>query len=158
MIAFHLGSIPFGSTALSGPTGRGIERQNTWAEYPVTRGKPVLHEIGEELDTQDFQFFFSEEFCDPLTELAKLELAFALKTPLPLSLGTGGYDGKRYVVDALSETIQKTNKRGAVVRVEASISLLESPVQSLFGLITSIAKSRAPAISITASINPNIRR
>ncbi len=59
------GSIPLGSNTLVGPTGQDIARQNTWAEHAVTRGKPVLQEIGSELDTQNFDFFFSEEFCSP---------------------------------------------------------------------------------------------
>ena len=72
MIAFYLGSIPFGTNALVGPVEEGSERVNTFAEYAVTRGKPVLHEIGEELDIKPFDFFFSEEFCSPSAELAKL--------------------------------------------------------------------------------------
>ncbi|MDZ7822965.1 MAG: hypothetical protein U5K75_02265 [Ahrensia sp.] len=52
--------------------------------------------VGEELDTQVFDFFFSEEFCAPALELGKLETAFALKTPLPLMFTSGVYLGKRY--------------------------------------------------------------
>ncbi len=151
------GTIPLGSNTLVGPTGQDIARQNTWAEHAVTRGKPVLQEIGSELDTQNFDFFFSEEFCTPAAELAKLEAAFALKTPLPLVFGNGVYTGGRYVVDALDVTVKKTSQRGALVRVEASISLLESPVTSLLGLISSIARGRAPARQGRALSNPKVR-
>lgn len=157
-VAFYLGSIPFGSNALLGPTADGFEMQNTFAEYPVTRGKPVLHEIGEELDTQYLDFFFSEEFCSPAYELSKLKAAFALKTPLPLMFGNGVYLNKRYVVDSLSGEVLKRSKAGGVVRVEASIGLKESPVTSLLGLITSIARGRAPAVRSRANDNPNVRR
>ena len=147
-----------GSDALTGPTGREISRHNTWAHYDVTRGKPVLHEIGEELDTQNFDFFFSEEFCDPQAELNNLELAFALKTPLPLMFSSGVYTAKRYVVDTLDISVTKTNRSGRVVRVEASIGLLEAPTQGLLGLIASVARSRAPAIRARATTNPTVRR
>lgn len=158
MIAVHLGSIPMGSNSLTGPNGRSITRQNTYAQYDVTRGKPVLHEIGEELDSQTFDFFFSEEFCNPAAELASLRTAFTLKTPLPLVFTSGGYPGKRYVVDALDETIIKTSRSGRVVRVEASITLLEAPVDSLSGLIGSVAKARASGLAGNAANNPDVRR
>jgi len=158
MIAVYFGSIPMGSDALTGPTGRSYARANTWAQYDVTRGKPVLHEIGEELDTQDFDFFFSEEFCDPQSELNALELAFALKTPMSLMFTSGVFLNKRYVVDALDVTVTKSNRSGRIVRVEASIALLEAPVASLLGLITQVAKARAPALSGSAATNPNVRR
>lgn len=158
MITIWFGSIPLGSKALTGPVSQAIERQNTFAEYGVTRGKPVLHDIGSELDTQTFDFFFSEEFCNPASELAKLEAAFALKAPLPLMFGNGVYLNKRYVVESLSIGVVKTNRRGGVVRVEAAIGLKESPVASLLGLISSIARGRAPAVSANATSNPTVRK
>ena len=157
-IAFFLGSIPFGSNTMVGPTGENFNMRNTFAEYSVTRGKPVLHEIGEELDTQSLDFFFSEEFCSPASELAKLKAAFALKTPLPLVFGNGVYLNKRYVVDSLSGQILQRDTSGGIVRVEASMGLRESPVSGLLGLISSIARGRAPAIRSRASSNPNARR
>lgn len=158
MIALHFGSIPMGSNALTGPTGHAITRTNTFAQYDVTRGKPVVHEIGEELDVQTFDFFFSEEFCNPRSELNKLELAYALKTPLPLMFTSGVFVGKRYVVESLEITVTKTNRSGGIVRVEATITLLEAPTKSLLGLLSSMAKSFAPAIKSKAKTNPNVRR
>lgn len=158
MIALHFGSIPMGMNALSGPTGHGISRQNTFAQYDVTRGKPVLHEMGEELDTQTLEFFFSEEFCNPRAELNKLELAYAMKTPLPLMFAAGGFTGQRYVVETLDIRVQKANRSGGIVRVEATITLLEAPITSLFGLLTSIARAVAPALIRSARTNPNVRR
>lgn len=153
------GSIPLGTDHLTGPVAHSVSRRATWAEHPVTRGKPVLQQIGDELDRQDFDFFFSEEFCDVSVELAKLETAYTLKTPLPLVSGAGGFSGLRYVVDALDYRIVQTSSRGAPVRVEASIALLENPVAGgLFSLITSIAKGRAPAVSSSAPENPVVRK
>ena len=158
MNTIWLGSIPLGSTVLTGPIGQVIDRQNTFAEYAVTRGKPVLHEIGEELDTQVFDFFFSEEFCDPETEKAKLETAFAIKTPLPLISASGVRLRKRYVVGSLSIGVSQTDRSGRLVRFDATIGLKESPVTSLLGLITSIARGRAPAIAGRAGTNPTLKR
>lgn len=153
------GSIPLGVNALTGPVLHSVSRQATWAQHPVTRGKPALQHIGDELDRQDFDFFFSEEFCAPAAELAKLEAAYTLKTPLPLIAGNGVYSGLHYVVDALDYRIVKTTRSGAPVRIEATISLLENPMLGgLFSLITSIARGRAPASSSGAPVNPTVRR
>jgi hypothetical protein len=158
MITLYFGSIPMGSDALSGPTGHSVSRQATYAQYDVTRGKPVLHDVGTELDTQTFDFYFSEEFCDPQSELNKLELAFSMKTPLPLLFAAGGFTGQRYVVDRLDITVQKSNRSGAIVRVDATITLLEAPVVSLLSLVKSIARAVAPALTQSAGTNPNVRR
>lgn len=157
---YLLGSIPLGIAGPTGPIGHTIERVATFAQHDTTRGKPALQAIGEELDRQVFDFFFSEEFCDPETELARLEAAYLLKSPMPLVLGNGDYSGKRYVVEALSVSVVKTSRTGSPVRVEASISLLEDPVTGgLLGLIQSIARTRAPALSGgSASKNPQVRK
>lgn len=155
---YLLGSIPLGVDALTGPRAHSIERKATFAQHDTTRGKPALQEIGEELDTQSFDFFFSEEFCDVSSERAKLEAAFALKTPLPLTLGSGEYYGKRYVVDSLSITVVKTDRSGLPVRIEATIGLLEDPIAGgLLSLLTSFARSSAQAISSLASKNPLLK-
>lgn len=156
---YLLGSIPLGIAPLTGPVMHDFSYINNFAQHAPTRGKPVLQEIGEELDTRNIDFFFSEEFCDPATELAKLEMAFALKTPMPLVLGNGIFNGKRYVVETLSGQIVKTNKSGSPVRIHATIGLLEDPVRGgLFSLLTSIAASRAPALSGPAATNPDVKK
>ncbi|MCJ7996061.1 phage tail protein [Rhizobium cremeum] len=156
---YLLGSIPLGIAPLTGPTAHDFSYANTFAQHATTRGKPALQEIGEELDARNITFFFSEEFCTPATELAKLKAAFLLKTPLPLVLGTGEYDGKRYVVETMSGAILKTNKSGAVVRVEATIGLLEDPVVGgVASLISSLAKTRAAGLSGNSSSNPEVRK
>ena len=156
---YLLGTIPLGIAPLTGPVAHGIERMATFAQHDTTRGKPALQEIGEELDTQTFDFFFSEECCAPAAELAKLEAAYALKSPLPLVLGNGVFTGKRYVVEHLAVNIIQTDRAGSPVRIDATIDLLEDPIAGgLFGLITSIAKARAPAISGKAAKNPQVRK
>ncbi|MCH2165942.1 MAG: phage tail protein [Marinovum sp.] len=158
MIAFFLGSIPMGSDSLTSPTGQNLTRKNTFAQHDVTRGKPVLQDIGSELDTQDFDFFFSEEFCDPQAELKKLELAFALKTPLPLKITGGAFSVRRFVVQSLRINVRKTNRSGRIVRVEATLSLIEAPITNLRALLQSMALAAAPALARVAGGNPNVRR
>lgn len=153
------GSIPLGVSPVTGPVVHHVGRRATWAEHPVTRGKPALQQIGDELDRQEFDFFFSEEFCNVPAELAKLEAAYALKTPLPLVFGNGVYSGLHYVVDGLDYKVRKTTRNGSPVRIEATIALLENPVLGgLFSLIRSIAQGRAPAASAGAAANPAVRR
>ena len=118
----------------------------------------MVHEIGEELDYQTFEFFFEETFCDPAAEKARLETALDLKTPLPLMLASGGFDGKRFTVDALTITVQQTDRSGRVVRIEATMTLREAPITSLLGYLAQIARGRAPAIASRAGTNPTVRR
>ncbi len=156
---YLLGTIPLGIAPLTGPVAHSIDHAATFAQHAVTRGKPVLQEIGEELDTQSFDFYFSEEFCTPSVELAKLKAAFAMKSPMPLVLGSGGFDGKRYVIDTLSYRVVKTSLSGAPIRIEATISLLEDPVAGgLTGLISSIVRSAASAVGKKATSNPDVRK
>ncbi|ANH04983.1 phage tail protein [Shinella sp. HZN7] len=156
---YLLGDIPLGVAPVTGPISHDFSFTNTFVQHAVTRGKPVVQDVGSELDVRNFEFFLSEEFCDVEQEFAKLQMAFLTKTPNSLSLGSGGYDGKRWLVEALSGRIAKTSSRGVPVRIEATISLLEDPVAGgLYALINSIAKSRAAATSATAGDNPEVRR
>lgn len=156
---YLLGDIPLGIAPLTGPIGHDFSFTNTFVQHGPTRGKPVVQDVGSELDVRNFEFFLSEEFCNVELEFAKLNAAYLLKTPMPLSLGSGGYDGKRYLVETLSGRITKTSSRGAPVRIEATIGLLEDPVAAgLFSLISSIAKSRAPAVAVKAAANPEVRK
>ncbi len=145
-----------GSDALTGPVAQDVSAQNTFAQYDVARGKPVLHEVGEELGTQSFEFFFSEEFCDPEAELARLKHAFSTKTPLPLLTKLGVFSGVRYVVEGLEVSVKKTTASGRIVRLDATITLIEAPVNSLLGLATRLAQAVAPGL--VGAVNPNIRR
>lgn len=158
MILLWFGSIPLGSDALTAPEAQTIARKAVYAQYQVTRGKPVLHEIGEQLDTQNFDFFFSEEFCSPGAELAKLEAAYAMKTPLPLLFPGGAYMLKRYVVEGLDIRVKHYDRAGGVVRLEASLALIEAPVPNLLGLIAQVAGAAAPAVAGLAGANPLLRR
>ena len=68
MLLSYLGDIilgTFGSNDyLTGPTSDKLKHKNTWARHDVIRGKPVLQEIGQELDERTFGFFFDETFCN----------------------------------------------------------------------------------------------
>lgn len=153
------GDIPLGTAPVTGPVGHDFSMTNTFAQHAPTRGKPVLQDIGSELDVRNFEFFFDEAFCDVELEFAKLNAAFLLKTPQPLTLANGGYDGKHYVVETLSGRITKTDRHGKPVRIEATIGLLEDPLLGgLFARLNAIAKARASAISLKAAVNPEVRR
>ncbi len=126
---------------------------NTFASTLQHAARPVLQEIGEELDTRNFSFSFRRSFAIRPPNWRSLKQPLRLKTPLPLVLGNGVFNGKRYVVESLSGQIIKTSRSGAPVRIEATIGLLEDPVAGgLFSLITSIAKARAPALSARRAI------
>lgn len=156
-----LGSIVLAtSDALTGPVSASSSKSATIPQYAVNRGKPIPHIVGDELETRSYGFFFDETFCNVPANLAKLEAAYASKSPLPLVVGNGiSFRGTRFIVDSLDvETLQE-NMVGNPVRVEGYITLLEDPLQfGLGGLLDSIAKGRAIARSASAGINALIRR
>jgi hypothetical protein len=156
-----LGDIILGtSAALTGPTDHASGSATTIPQYPVNRGKPIPHVVGDELDIQDFSFFFDETFCDVAANKARLEGAFASKSPQALVIGNGSlFRGKRFIVEALDMATLQTDRSGNPVRIEGHISLLEDPVAGgLGGLLDRITRARAIARGSLASLNAGVRR
>lgn len=132
MLLSYLGSIVLGtfgsSDYMTGPTSDKINYKNTWARHDVIRGKPVLQEIGRELEERTFRFFFDETFCNPTLQWVRLWTAYLTKTPMPFITQTG-FNGIRYVVESLNKENLKTTKRGGiVVRLECEMTLVEAPL------------------------------
>lgn len=132
MLLSILGDIVFGTFGINdymtGPTADKLTYKNTWARHDVIRGKPVLQEIGQELDERTFDFYFDEVFCNPTVQWSRLWTAYLIKTPLPFITQTG-FNGLRYVVEELDKSNLKTTKRGgSVVRMECTMTLIEAPL------------------------------
>ncbi len=155
MFAF-LGSIAFGLDPKTGPTALSEKLGNSFARHDVIRGKPVLQDIGRELDTIALSFFFDETFCDPEPEWEKLHACYRLKEALPFVFG-GTYDGRTFVIETLEKKVQKTSRSGRVVRVEAEMSLIEEPVPDLLDALFGAAAGSASA-SGTGETNPETRK
>lgn len=140
------------SSIMAGPTASSEVLSNTLKEHKVVRGKPVPQEGGEELDKRSFSFFFDESFCDPQIEYAKLRAARSSRSVLPLVFGNGGYNGKKYWIKSIRIKHQKTTQSGRLVRLDATIQLIEVPsgAVSLGGI--------GPAGLSRAVTNPFTRR
>lgn len=159
-MSFLLGDINFSDEALTGPTARGTSMATTIVQYPINRGKPVPHVVGDELTVKHFSFFFDETFCNVAFNKAKLEIAFATKSPLALVPGNGiGFAGIRYIVENLDIEVLQENRSGQPVRIEGHISLLEDPLRGgLFNQLNIIARGRAIARGGLAAVNAVVRR
>ena len=162
MIFGWLGDIPLGSDVLTGPTGSDEQLDNTINEHPVVSGKPVPQRAGEELDRRRFTFFFDETFCDPEAEYAKLKAARSSGSILPLVFGNGGYGGEQYEVKSVRIRHRKTTASGRVVRIDASVDLLEVPrgaitLYSAASGLSSLIGSGVAAVA-RAVINPLVRK
>lgn len=156
MVFSLLGKIRIGDATWTGPTASSEGRKASLPEHAVARGKPVVQDTGDELDTKTLEFLFDETFCDPKAEFAKLEDAFAGRTPLPLVGGDGAFDGTRWLIEAVNPQTLKTAPNGRVVRIKVSVSLKEAPVADMLGLARQIARAGAPAL--TGIINPGARK
>lgn len=144
-----LGDIRIGVSPLTGPTADEEARQADYSEHAVARGKPVLQDHGDALDTRTLDFFFDESFCDVGEELGRLEQAIATRVPMALVLG----DGSRptdYVVRRLRLARRNTTPGGSLTRLEATVALVEAPA--------SIAAVSGPGLLDAPLLNPLTQR
>ena len=153
-----LGNIRIGNAVWTGPNAAQETRKASLPEHQVARGKPVVQDTGDALDTKELEFFFDETFCDARAELAKLEMAFAMRIPMPFVGGDGSFTGVSWLVEEFSVTTLKTTPSGRVVRMKVSARLKEVPVLSPLALLQQIARSAASALSGIAGLNPGTRR
>lgn len=149
-----LGNVRLG--VMTGPVSASESEKSTFAKHNVAEGKPVNQDMGDELDTKKLAFFFDESFCDPLAELGQLRAARAARRPLPFVPGDGNYTGARYIVEAIEITTKRATPMGRVTRLEASLTLTESPVKDLAGLGATIAKGLAAGISAISGMNAQV--
>lgn len=156
MVFSLLGKIRIGDATWTGPTASDVTRKASLPEHEVARGKPQVQDTGDDLDRRTLEFFFDETFCDPLAEKAKLDAAFAGRTPLPLVGGDGAYDGVHWLIEEVSTQTLKTTPNGRVVRVKISAKMKEAPVISLQSLYSAVARAAAGAIA--GAINLGARK
>lgn len=136
---------------LTGPNKFSEKFGNSFARHDVIRGKPVVQNIGRELDTREIGFFFDETFCDPGAQWAMLYGAYLMKEALPFIAGYS-FDGRRFVIETLTLEVQKTSKSGVPVRIEATMSLIEAPQPSLLDMLINAVSGGS------SSNNPEVRQ
>lgn len=127
MTAFaYFGELAMGvPNVMTGPSAATEALENTAHEHKVLRGKPILQDGGEDLDKRSFSFFFDESFCDPQDAYETLKSVVRERKAAALVFGTSGYDGKKYWPKSVSVTLQKTTASGRIVRLEATLDLIE---------------------------------
>jgi phage protein U len=152
-----LGNIVIGNGVWTGPNRAQESRKATLVEHKVSRGKPVVQDHGDELDSKVLEFFFDETFCEPLDELSKLEGAFHAREPLAYVGGDGAFAGVRYIIEEFSVDTLKTTPNGRVVRLKVSAKLKEVPSPSPLDVFTAIAAASATGLSSLASLAVNVR-
>lgn len=153
-----LGSIPIGLSSLTGPVEAEESEESELAQIKPATGKPAVQDMGDNLSEKRMRFFFDETFCRPEEEMARLRAARAAREPLPWSPGDGSFTGLRYIVQRIEGVLKKTTATGRIVRIEASLTLLEAPVQDLTALERRFAAQSAPALAANAALNVIVRR
>jgi len=147
MIFALLGDIRIGDAVWTGPTGAKEARKATLVEHKVARGKPVVQDMGDELDGKKLEFFFDETFCEPMAELGRLQAAFQSRRPLALVAGDGSFAGVSWLVEAIDVTTLKTTPTGRPVRLKVSLDMKEAPDPSPLSTLAQIAVAGASALS-----------
>lgn len=119
---FQLGEYKFEGLKL--PLSWGINFATNYAQIPIIDGKPVVQRLNEKLVEQELTVLFSDEFCNPKTELNALQLYRRNGNVLPLTGGDGTNYGK-YVITEISVINERADHTGYISAISASIKLLE---------------------------------
>ena len=151
-----LGDIVIGGGVWTGPNRAQESRKASLVEHKVSRGKPVVQDMGDELDSKSLEFFFDETFCEPLDELSKLEGAFASRSPLAYVSGDGAFSGVSYIIEEFSVDTLKTTPNGRPVRLKIAVKMKEIPAPSPLDVFSAIAAASATGLSSLASLSVEV--
>ena len=119
---FQLGDYKFEGLKL--PQSWGLNFATNYAQIPIIDGKPVVQRLNEKLVEQDLSVLFSDEFCNPKTELDSLQAYRRNGNVLQLTGGDGVNYGK-YVITDISIANERSDQTGYISAISASIKLLE---------------------------------
>lgn len=109
---------------LSGPTSLDMRLSATYAEHTLIGRKSALHFTGFSPDELNYTIRLHATWCDPALEIQKLRDAKRAAEALALVFATGEYWGN-FVIKELTTVTTLTNAQGAMIALEASLSLAE---------------------------------
>jgi len=95
-----------------------------FAQHERINNKPILQYLGENLEELNIKLNFHSNFCNPKTEIQKLQTAAKTGKPLKFIKGNGDYIGA-FVISEISEEIIQTSNEGSLISVKAEVKLLE---------------------------------
>lgn len=96
-----------------------------WPEQGLIGRKSLIQHTGFAPDEVRLRVLLHSQWCDPGAELAKLKARLDDAQPLAFVLGTGEYRG-RFVLTEVSAVTRQTDGYGALIALEADITLKES--------------------------------
>lgn len=152
MIFALIGDIRIGDATLTSPDGADEARKATLVRHAVATGKPVVQDMGDELDTRTLSFFFDETFCSPLAELARLEGLMRARSPVAYVGGDGAFRGKRWICANLKVETQKATPAGRATRLKVAVDLIEAPIPSPLDFLAALAVGAAIGIAGQAGL------
>jgi phage protein U len=95
-----------------------------YAEHARVGGKPRLQWVGDKLDEVRIQLVFHSSYCDPEVEFVALHDAMRSREARQFVLGNGTYKGW-FVITELNGTSRQTDAQGALVALDANVTLRE---------------------------------
>lgn len=111
---------------MKAPTKLSERRKYDFAEHGVLQGRPQLQRIGEALREISVDFRLHRGYCDPRAEIEALRVKAEAQEPLTFILGDGTIQGD-YVIESIGSEIEALDRSGAVIWIDASMSLRECP-------------------------------
>lgn len=127
---------------------KNLSRKNktAFAEHALINTKPRLQHTGEDLEELTFEAYFHVEFCNPKTEIERLQTYRKNANVLPLVIGNGEFYGY-YVITELSQTPEFTDGVGNIFSASISISLKEHASPDVLGTMQQAAVDAAFALT-----------
>lgn len=107
------------------PTDFDFSEGTRYARHDLIGQKPTLQRVGEELQTINLDFKFHHGWCQPDSQLERLQEARFAAQPLSLILGRGRFQGF-YLITRIDTGLELTTLDGQILSIDVSVRLVET--------------------------------
>jgi len=104
-----------------------VEDEIVLSEHPVINGKPRLQATGQKLRQIVIKFLLHSTFSDPESDMRILQ-GYRLRSEIVPFLSGDGTSFGNFVIKNITTDLTQTNKKGSIIGVEVSITLLEAVI------------------------------
>lgn len=127
---------------------KNLSRKNktAFAQHDLINTKPRLQHTGEDLEELSFDAYFHVEFCNPKTEIDRLQTYRKNANVLALVIGNGEFYGY-YVITDLSHSPEFADVNGNIFSATVSVSLKEHASPDTLGTMQQAAVDAAFALT-----------
>ncbi len=109
---------------LASPTAADYTKSANYAEHALIAQKPRLQFTGLNLTTLSLTFYFHVDFCDPMSEAAKVQQLMEEHESGMLVMASGEVKGE-FVIKDIKEKISHTDAQGRTLEMNLTVEMTE---------------------------------